>query len=482
MIGITPSEALPVDTDKGMADSDLIVIGAGSAGLVAASTAARLGAKVILIESDRVGGDCTWTGCIPSKALIHAAEVASESGGKTGTAATGVDGRAVMERVRVAIASVYQRETPEKLAKIGVQVLAGSARFRDPVTVEVSGSRLTAPRIVISTGAAPGVPPVPGLEEAGYLTHRNIFDLERLPPRLIVLGGGAIGVELAQAISRLGSEVSLVEQSDRLLPTADPDASRLIAGVLAAEGVDLHLGSAVEQVRRRGATVQVQVAGRQLEADALLVATGRRPLTEGLEPGRAGVLLDHGAIRVDHRLRTSVSGIYAAGDVTGGLQFTHYAGWQGYAAARNALFPGSVRGVRDGLPWAVFSDPAVAQVGQTLAEAMTRHPNAVEHRIGLDRVDRADTEAATVGFVKLISDRGDRLLGACVVSPRADELINELSLAIQLKATMSDLSRTIHVYPSYGLAIQDLAAAQRLARASSGWRGRVAGWFVDRLR
>ncbi|MHB8613638.1 MAG: FAD-dependent oxidoreductase [Candidatus Dormibacteraceae bacterium] len=192
--------------------------------------------------------------------------------------------------------------------------------------------------------------------------------------------------------------------------------------------------------------------------------------------------VNRGAVRVDSKLRTSAGAIFAAGDVTGGLQFTHYAGWQGYAAARNALFPGTVDGVRSGLPWAIFTDPAIGQVGQTLAEARQRHPKAIEHRIGLDRVDRAQADDSSIGFLKLVSDGGKKLLGASVVSPQAGELINELSLAIEMGAAVGDLAKTIHVYPTYGSAIQDLAAAVTLDRAVAGWKGDVLRWFIRRLR
>jgi len=464
-----------------MAEPDLIVIGGGSAGLVAAGTAARLGARVTLVEADRLGGDCTWTGCVPSKALIHTATVARQSRIGPWIVNTEIDASVAMAHVKRAIASVYARETPVELSKKGVEVLAGAARFRDPQTLELDGRVLSAPRFVICTGAAPSAPPLVDLEEAGYLTYRTVFALERPPASLIVLGGGAVGVELAQALSRLGSKVTLVEQAERLVPAADPEASDLIAGVLAGEGIQLHLGAGVDRVRRRGGSVIVEAGGRVLEADELLVATGRKPWTDGLGLERAGVALDRGAIRVDARLRTSAAGIFAAGDVTGGLQFTHYAGWQGYAAARNALFPGAVDGLRAGLPSVIFTDPAIGQVGQTLAEARERHPQAIEHRIGLDRVDRAQAEGTSTGFLKLVSDGGEKLLGASVVSPQAGELINELSLAIEMGAGIGDLARTIHVYPTYGSAIQDLAAGVTLGRAAAGWKGTLLRWLIGRL-
>ncbi|MHB8688435.1 MAG: dihydrolipoyl dehydrogenase family protein [Candidatus Dormibacteraceae bacterium] len=465
-----------------MAEPDLIVIGGGSAGLVAAGTAARLGALVTLVEADRLGGDCTWTGCVPSKALIHAAAVAHQGRAGPSTANTSIDQPGAIAHVRRAVASVYERETPDELAKIGVEVIVGAARFRDRRSIEVGGRALSAHRFVISTGAGPSAPPLPGLEEAGYLTYRTVFSLERLPASVIVLGGGPVGVELAQALSRLGSTVTLVEQADRLVAVADPEASQLIAGVLVREGIQLHLGTEVDRVRRRGGTVVVEAGGRQLEADDILVATGRKPFTDGLGLVSAGVAVNRGAVRVDSKLRTSAGAIFAAGDVTGGLQFTHYAGWQGYAAARNALFPGTVDGVRSGLPWAIFTDPAIGQVGQTLAEARQRHPKAIEHRIGLDRVDRAQADDSSIGFLKLVSDGGKKLLGASVVSPQAGELINELSLAIEMGAAVGDLAKTIHVYPTYGSAIQDLAAAVTLDRAVAGWKGDVLRWFIRRLR
>jgi len=463
-----------------MGEPDLIVIGGGSAGLVAAGTAARLGARVVLVEADRLGGDCTWTGCVPSKALIHAATVAHQGWAASWTTVTGIDQPAAMVQVRQAIAAVYERETPEALARDGVEVVSGPARFRDRHTVEVGDRTLTGRRIIICTGAAPTAPPVDGLEQAGYLTYRTIFSLERLPASLVVLGGGAVGVELAQSLSRLGSAVTLVEQADRLIPFADPDAGRLLAEVLIAEGIRLHLGAAVDRVHRQGASVVVETGERAIQADALLVATGRRAWTEGLGLERAGVRVDRGAVSVDQRLRTSAAGIFAAGDVTGGLQFTHYAGWQGYSAARNALLPSAVKGIRSGVPWTIFTDPAVGQVGQSLTEARARTCDATEHRIELGRVDRAQVEGTSTGFMKLVSDGHGKLLGASVVSPNAGELINELTLAIELGASIGDLAKAIHVYPTYGSGLQDLAAEISLDRATRGWRGGAVRWLIKR--
>ena len=273
----------------------------------------------------------------------------------------------------------------------------------------------------------------------------------------------------------------MVGAAARLVPIADAEASGLIAHALAREGVPVHLGLTVERVGQRAGAVLAKAGGLSLEAEQLLVATGRRAYTDNLGLEAIGVRTDGGAVQVDRRLRTSVPGIYSAGDVTGGLQFTHYAGWQGYAAARNALLPGSEAGIRSGLPWAIFTDPAIAQVGLSLAEARQRHPRAAEHRLGLERVDRAETDGNPPGFLKLVSDAGGRLLGASVVSPHAGELINELSLAIELGAGIGDLARTIHVYPTYGSGIQELAAGVSLRRATAGWKGALLRRLIGRL-
>ena len=285
-----------------------------------------------------------------------------------------------MADVKRAIASVCARETPEDSPRRAWKCWQGLAGFAIHRRSSWMARVLRVRWFFICTGAAPSAPPLAGLEDAGYLTYRTVFALERPPASLIVLGDGAVGVELAQALSRLGSMVTLVELAERLVPAADHEASDLMAGVLAGEGIQLHLGAGVDRVRRRGSSVVVEAGGRMLEADELPVATGRKLWTEGLGLVRAGVAVDRGAIRVDARLRTSAAGIFAAGDVTGGLQFTHYAGWQGYAAARNALFPGAVDGVRSGLPWTIFTYPAIGQVGNTLAEARERNPQAIEPR------------------------------------------------------------------------------------------------------
>lgn len=452
---------------------DLVVVGAGSAGLTAATMARRLGASVALVEAGRVGGDCTWTGCVPSKALIHAAKVLhqmrhADSVGLS-PAPIEVDLASVMYRVREAIDRVYSHETPEALAEQGVEVVLGAARFRNAHTLDLDGRILHGRRFVICTGAEPSSPPIPGLCNVPTLTYENVFDMRELPPRLLVLGGGPLGVEFAQAFQRLGSSVTILEQEDRILSIADPEASAVLAEVFAREGMRLCTGSRVAGVVSTPEGIRVVTAEESFEGDRLLVATGRKPQVGGLDLDRIGVDYDARGIRVDGKLRTSRRHIYAAGDVTGGYQFTHYAGWQGYVAARNALLPGAGRGARDTVPWVVFTDPEIGQAGLTEREARERGEKARVHRWPVERIDRAQTVGERTGFLKLVARPDGKLLGATVMAAVAGEVTNELALAIQRGLKLGDLAKTIHAYPTYGLSIQQLCAAattERFTRSS----------------
>ena len=455
---------------------DLVVIGAGSAGLVAAPFASAVGANVLLVEKDRIGGDCTWTGCIPSKALIHTAGIVHcmrDAAAVVGGASTSlVDAGRVMERVRAAIDGVYAFETAETLAQQGVEVAFGAGRFVDERTIAIGERRVTGRHFIICTGAEPIVPSIPGLAQARFLTYMEVFSLKAIPHRLLVIGSGPTGAELAQAFQRLGSEVVLVEAADRLLPIADPDASAVLSARFTREGIEVVLRSPVEHVEERGDAIALTAAGRRIEGDALLVAVGRRPLLDQLNLERAGVAFTNDGISVDSSLRTSNSRIYAGGDAAGSLQFTHYAGWQGYVAARNALFPGAMRGKREGVPWVVFTDPEVGQAGLTENESRHRGGRTDVLRVPLERIDRAQTTRELDGFIKLVS-RNDVLVGATVVAPVAGEIINELALAIQSKLTLRQLGSTIHVYPTYGIGIQQLASHATIAGFNRGWQGRL---------
>jgi pyruvate/2-oxoglutarate dehydrogenase complex dihydrolipoamide dehydrogenase (E3) component len=453
------------------ASCDLAVIGAGSGGITAARFAARAGARVVLIEKDRIGGDCTWTGCVPSKALLKAARVAHQARNASGvglsaTTVGPVDLNEVMDYVRRSISAVYRYETPEVLRHEGVDVRIGRARFKDANTLAVASSEgettITAKKILLCTGARPAIPNLQGLSDVPYLTSEQVYDLDVLPEHLLVVGGGPVGVEMAQAFRRLGSRVSLFQGPERLLPRDEPDAAETLAQILHGEGVGLHLGTRVTEVARRdGGGVVVRTGVGEVRGDALLVATGRTPNVDTMNLPRAGVRFTESGVPIDGSLRTNVKHIYAAGDVVGGPQFTHYAGYQAFIAARNALFPGASKGVAESVPWTTFTDPEVARAGLTEAEARNKYRGGdVGVRfVPMERVDRAVTESDTEGFIKVVHKKDGTVVGATVVAERAGESIHEWVLAISNRLKMSDLAGTIHVYPTYSIANQQLASA-----------------------
>ncbi len=457
---------------------DLVVVGAGSAGLAGAGFARKLGLRVALAEAHRVGGDCTWTGCVPSKALLHAAEAAHTA--RTGRR-TGVPGRDVAvdlfdvaATVHAARERVYALETPEELAAQGIDVLIGPTAFQDARTLTVGDRAVGAKRFLVCTGASPAVPPIPGLSDGPYLTNHDVFELTELPAHLVVLGGGPVGVELAQAFRRLGSQVTLIGRNPRLLPLADDEASAVLADAFRDEGIAVLAGAAVERVERNGRTrVTARDGGgtHAVECDQVLVAAGRRPNVEGLALDKAGVEVGEKGIKVDEKLRTSQPRVYAAGDVTGSFQFTHYAGWQAVMAVRNMFLLGSSRAVLPAVPWAVFTDPEVAQVGLTEAEARARGERHEVRRLPVARNDRAQTAGEGRGLLKFVLRPDGTILGATIVGTAAGELVNEVTLAMDNKITFARLCRSIHVYPSYGFALQ-LASAdafyEQLTRGATG--------------
>ncbi len=448
------------------ADYDLIVIGAGSAGLTAVRFARSLGLSVAIVERSRVGGDCTWTGCIPSKALLKAAGVAHSmrNASRFGLSdvVPDVDLRGVMERIRSVIRHIYDTESPDTLTGEGIDVVEGDACFTGPGSVSVEGRTLTARRFLVCTGASPIVPAISGLTDVEFHTYETVWDTEVLPSSLAVVGAGAVGCELAQAFARLGADVTLIEAAGRVLPQEDPEASAVVAGRFADEGVRVLTGEAVggiAPVREGGCGVRVELGnGGTVESEGLLVAVGRRANVEGLGLHAAGVAHGPYGIRVDRYLRTTAKGIYAAGDVTGGPQFTHYAGWQGFMAVRNAFLPMNTEAVRQHVARATFTDPEVAQAGLTEAEARERvGDKTLVSRWPLGEVDRALTDGEADGFVKAVHQRSGAILGATVVAPRAGEMIHEWTLAIERGIKLGDLARSIHVYPTYSMATQQLA-------------------------
>ena len=457
---------------------DFVVIGGGSAGLTAARFAARLGQSVAIVEAHLLGGDCTWTGCVPSKALIRSANVAHDvrSAGHFGIDASQpqADWPVIKSRINSVIHEIYAAETPEKLREEGIDAFLASALFLDPHALQVGDSTILGQRFLICTGARPTVPPIPGLDQVSYHTYETIWNIDCLPQRLLVIGGGPIGCELAQAFARLGVQVIVFEATNRILGQDEPEVSDLIARKLVSEGVEIVLGQPVELVTMSGKDIALTSGAQRWTGNTLLVATGRAPNVDGMGLENAGVTYSRNGITVDRFLRTSQRLIYAAGDCTGGPQFTHYAGWQGFIAARNALLPGNSQGIKDAVPWGVFTDPEVAHAGLTEAAARLQYGDRVQVIMWpLKGADRAVIDGSDEGFVKAIALPNGRLLGAAIVAPRAGEMIHEWALAIERRMKLGNLASAIHSYPTYSMSAMQMAAEDSIARLLSGFSGKV---------
>ncbi len=443
---------------------DLLVIGGGTAGLVAAKTAAGFGASVLMVERDRIGGDCLWTGCVPSKALLSAAHAtrhartASRFGIRVGD--VDVEFPAVMAHVRQAIATIEPTDSPTAMRAAGVMVAHGTARLTGRQTAEVDDHAVRFRQALVATGAAPVIPTIPRLSDAGPLTNETVFSLTELPARLLVLGGGAIGCELGQAFARLGSSVTIVEAAPRLLVREDPDAAALVTAVLAGDGVTIRSPVAATAIRRReGGWIAELTDGTEVGFDTVLVAVGRRPRTTDLGLAAAGVDIDgHGFVCVDAQLRTTNPRIWAAGDVTGHPQFTHTAGVHGSLAASNAILGLRRRVERATVPRVTFTQPEVAAVGVSLEQA--RSQGLTVRTIAHVDVDRAIAEQQTSGFSRLILDGRGRVVGATIVGPRAGESLPEAVLAARHGLRARDLAAATHAYPTYGDGVWKAAIEQ----------------------
>lgn len=463
------------------ADVDLLVIGGGTAGLVAAKTAAGFGATALLVEAHRMGGDCLWTGCVPSKSLIaaaHAARAAAHSGalGVT-TTEVHVDFAAVMRHVHGAMHEIEPVDSIEATEAAGALAVIGRARFTGERTAEIDGRPIRFRQAVIATGSEPTVPKLPGIDDVEVLTSDSVWDLTELPERLVVLGGGAIGCELGQAFARLGSRVTLVQRNERLLPKEDPDASALIAEALAADGVAVRVATEavrVEAADARGAGILHLSTGEAVAFDRLLIALGRRPRTAALGLDEAGVRVDdRGHVVVDDSLRTSNRRILSAGDVSGLPQFTHIAGVNGSIAATNAIL-GLRRTIdRDAVPRVTFTHPEVGAVGLLPSEA-AEHGCTV-HEVRHSHTDRAIAEGEESGFTRLVVDRKGRVRGATIVGPRAGESLGEASLAVRHGLRTSQIASATHAYPTYSDALWNAAVADVRGRLRTGALSRAIG-------
>jgi len=464
---------------------DLVIIGGGAGGLVVASVASQLGLKVTLIEKQaKLGGDCLHTGCVPSKTLIHVAKVAAlmRRAGEFGLqpVTPRVDLGKVNEHVQSVIDQIQPHDDPERFRAYGCEVLFGHAEFIDAHSVRVNERQIHGRRFLIATGSRPFVPPIDGLEQAGYLTNEDMFSLHELPRRLLVLGGGPIGLEMAQAFARLGSKVSVVERLPHLLPQEDAEIADTLQQRLVAEGIDVHTSTSAERVTRQGDTRRVECEGGvTLEADQVLVAVGRRPTMENMGLETAGVDFDQRGIKVDKRMRTSQKHIYACGDVCGPYPFTHMAEYQAGIVISNAVFRFPKKVDYRVVPWVTYTDPELARVGLTEQQAREQGIEATVLRFPFKDIDRALAEVETWGLTKFVVHKG-KILGASILGPHAGELIHEIVLAMKTGAGIGDISATIHAYPTLAQIHRRTVNTWYGAKLFSARTRRLVGW-INRL-
>ncbi len=481
----SPSAARRPTQNGDVVSCDICVIGAGSAGLSVAAGAVQMGASVVLIEKGEMGGDCLNTGCVPSKALIAAAHKAHAASANPAFGVTlpapEVRFDTVHDHVHGVIAAIAPHDSVERFEGLGVMVIKAAARFLDPRTVEAGGRRIRARRFVVATGSRASVPPVPGLAESGPLTNETIFGLRQRPDHLVVMGGGPIGVEMAQAFRRLGSQVTVIEQQ-AILGRDEPDAVAVVRAALLADGVALMEGRKVASVRRTADGVAVELAdgGPAVSGSHLLVATGRRPNVEGLGLEAAGIATGDKGITVDARLRTSNRSVFAIGDVCGGPQFTHVAGYQAGIVIRNALFLLPAKVNYAALPRVTYTDPELAQVGLTEAEAR-KAGHAVEVLSSpLSMNDRAQAERRTEGFVRIVLGTRGRILGATIVAPHAGEMIGLWALAISSGAKIGAVAGLVLPYPTLSEASKRAAGSHFTAKLFGPTTRAVVG-FLQRI-
>lgn len=465
--------------------TDICVIGAGAAGLSVAAGAVQMGAAVVLIEAGEMGGDCLNTGCVPSKALLAAGHKAHQ----TAQSAFGVAGHdpapdfaAAKDHLRAVIDRIAPVDSQERFEGLGVQVIRARARFTAPDMLEAGGQRVSARRFVIATGSQPFVPPIPGLDTVPYHTNETIFDLRERPGHLLIIGGGPIGLEMAQAHRRLGSEVTVLEGA-RALGRDDPEATALVLAQLRAEGIAIIEGAAVTSVTGKAGGITLQTGGEaSITGTHLLVAVGRRPVVDDLGLDLAGIAYGPKGITVDAGLRTTNKRVYAIGDVTGGAQFTHVAGYQAGVIIRPMLFGLRARARTDHIPRATYTDPELAQVGLTEEEARKTHGARLSVvRADFAHNDRAIATGRAQGFAKVMVVRG-RPVGATIIGPQAGELIQIWALAIASRLKMSAIAGMISPYPTLGEINKRIAGAYFAPRLfESRWVKRVVR-IVQRLR
>jgi pyruvate/2-oxoglutarate dehydrogenase complex dihydrolipoamide dehydrogenase (E3) component len=464
---------------------DICVIGAGSAGLTVAAAAAQFGVPVVLVEKGRMGGDCLNTGCVPSKALIAAAAVrhAGSRGPAFGIAATepAVDFAGVHRHVHDVIASIAPHDSVERFEGLGVTVIQSAARFLDARTLVAGDTTIRARRVVLATGSVPAIPPIEGLDAIPFLTNETVFELTELPRHLIVIGGGPIGVELAQAYRRLGAGVTLIERGT-ILPNDDPDLVAVVRDALLADGVEIHENATTERVWSDAGSPVLDIAGadgsQRIEGSHVLVATGRTPTLDGLDLDRAGIAFTRQGISVDRGLRTTNRRVYAIGDCVGGLQFTHVAGYHASLAVRSIVFRLPVREDRSRIPKVTYSDPEIGQVGLGEAEARARHGDSVKVLTApFSGNDRARAERRSEGRIKIVTGRRGKVLGVSIVGAGAGELIGTWALAMAAKVSIGTVASYVPPYPTFAEINKAAAVSYYSASLTNPWLRRILGWL-----
>ena len=464
---------------------DICVIGAGSGGLTVAAAAAAFGVSVVLIEKGKMGGDCLNYGCVPSKALIAAAKTADamRHADRFGIKAVEPEvnfGR-VHDHVHGVIAAIAPNDSVERFTALGVEVIEAAGRFVDANTVEAGGKTIRARRFVVATGSSAFTPPIPGLAETPYLTNETIFEETRKPQRLIVIGGGPIGMEMAQAHRRLGSEVVVLEGL-KALGKDDPELAAIVLDRTRADGIDLREGAKVTRVEARGKAgvrVHVETAEGEEAVDGthLLVAVGRTPNVNGLDLEKAGIVFDRKGIKVDGALRTTNRRVFAIGDVAGSLQFTHVAGYHAGLVVQTILFRLPGKPDISIIPWATYTDPELAHVGLTEAAAREKHRDVTVLRWPFAENDRAQAERKTAGLIKVTTDRKGRILGASIVGANAGELINLWALAVAKKMKIGDVRGFVPPYPTLGEVSKRAATSYYAPVTRSPWIRRVIAFL-----
>ncbi|VAW93055.1 Mercuric ion reductase [hydrothermal vent metagenome] len=468
-----------------MSQRDLVIIGGGAGGLTVASVAAQLGLKVTLIEKeDKLGGDCLHYGCVPSKTLIKSAKVASlmRRAAEFGldTVNVKIDLAKVNDHVQSVIEHIQHHDDPERFRGYGCEVIFGHAEFIDAYSVKVNEQVIKGKRFVLATGSQPFIPPIRGLEEAAYLTNIDLFSLRELPERLVVLGGGAIGLEMGQAFARLGSKVTILQRGERILPQEDPELSDALHKALVAEGIIIHTSTDAKRIYKSNEVTTIECnSGLKLETDKILVATGRKANTDNLGLDAAGVNVTRRGITVDRRMRTSQKHIYACGDVCGPYLFTHMAEYQAGIVISNAIFRFPKKTHYRVIPWVTYTEPELARVGLTEQQAREQGIEPTVLRFEFKDVDRALTEVETQGLYKLVTHKG-KILGASILGAHAGELIHEIVLAMQAGTKIGDISAAIHAYPTLAQIHRRTVNSGYAPRLFSTGTRRLVKW-INRL-